>query len=133
MCFVLVLGNNPRLFRRAFDGAQDQLRRVFGMEMAELPVREKRTLKEKQSKSYYNRPLSIAINTTTPRLTQPVFPPQRPPPEKPPPRAPSPRDSTSSSPSCPRNTSPTPSSAPPACPVRTRRPPTSGSTPCWCR
>ncbi|KAK7750460.1 hypothetical protein SLS62_007650 [Diatrype stigma] len=43
-----VLGNNARLFRRVFDGAQTQLRQVFGMEMAELPVKEKRTLKEKQ-------------------------------------------------------------------------------------
>ncbi|KAI5917524.1 MAGE family-domain-containing protein [Camillea tinctor] len=43
-----VLGNNPRSFRRVFDGAQGQLRSVFGMEMSELPMREKRTLKEKQ-------------------------------------------------------------------------------------
>ena len=50
VCVSLVLGNNPRLFRAVFDGAQTQLRQVFGMEMAELPVREKRTLKEKQSK-----------------------------------------------------------------------------------
>jgi hypothetical protein len=33
-----------------FDAAQEQLQKVFGMEMAELPVREKRTLKDKQSK-----------------------------------------------------------------------------------
>ncbi|KAI4860968.1 MAGE-domain-containing protein [Hypoxylon rubiginosum] len=43
-----VLGNNPRSFRRVFEGAQAQLQRVFGMEMLELPVKEKRTLKEKQ-------------------------------------------------------------------------------------
>ncbi|KAI1766013.1 MAGE-domain-containing protein [Hypoxylon sp. FL1150] len=43
-----VLGNNPRSFKRVFEGAQAQLQKVFGMEMLELPVREKRTLKEKQ-------------------------------------------------------------------------------------
>lgn len=44
-----VLGNNPRAFKKVFDGAQLSLRRVFGMEMVELPVKEKRTLREKQS------------------------------------------------------------------------------------
>ncbi|KAL7621246.1 hypothetical protein AAE478_008563 [Parahypoxylon ruwenzoriense] len=43
-----VLGNNPRSFKRVFEGAQIQLQKVFGLEMAELPVKEKRTLKEKQ-------------------------------------------------------------------------------------
>ncbi|KAK6839589.1 hypothetical protein PG987_005455 [Apiospora arundinis] len=43
-----VLGSNSRSFKTIFDGAQLQLRQVFGMEMEELPVREKRTLKEKQ-------------------------------------------------------------------------------------
>lgn len=48
-----VLGNNARSFKRVFDGAQMQLRQVFGMEMAELPMKEKRTLKEKQSTPSY--------------------------------------------------------------------------------
>ncbi|KAK7972784.1 hypothetical protein PG996_007003 [Apiospora saccharicola] len=43
-----VLGSNSRSFKTIFDGAQLQLRHVFGMEMEELPVKEKRTLKEKQ-------------------------------------------------------------------------------------
>ncbi|KAI0521154.1 MAGE protein [Xylaria bambusicola] len=43
-----VLGAHARSFRRVFDAAQEQLQKVFGMEMAELPVREKRTLKDKQ-------------------------------------------------------------------------------------
>ncbi|KAF2968637.1 hypothetical protein GQX73_g4871 [Xylaria multiplex] len=43
-----VLGTQARSFRRVFDAAQEQLQKVFGMEMAELPVREKRTLKDKQ-------------------------------------------------------------------------------------
>lgn len=49
-----VLGNNARLFRRVFDGAQTQLRQVFGMEMSELPVKEKRTLKDRQSRLCLN-------------------------------------------------------------------------------
>lgn len=47
---MIVLGAHARSFRRVFDAAQEQLQKVFGMEMAELPVREKRTLKDKQSK-----------------------------------------------------------------------------------
>ncbi|KAI1472275.1 MAGE-domain-containing protein [Daldinia caldariorum] len=43
-----VLGSNARSFKRVFEGAQAQLQQVFGMEMVELPVKEKRTLKEKQ-------------------------------------------------------------------------------------
>ncbi|KAI2463580.1 MAGE-domain-containing protein [Annulohypoxylon bovei var. microspora] len=43
-----VLGSNARSFKRVFEGAQLQLRKVFGMEMVELPAKEKRTLKEKQ-------------------------------------------------------------------------------------
>ncbi|KAI0204211.1 MAGE-domain-containing protein [Astrocystis sublimbata] len=43
-----VLGTQARAFRKVFDAAQEQLQSVFGMEMAELPVREKRTLKDKQ-------------------------------------------------------------------------------------
>ncbi|KAK7946522.1 uncharacterized protein PG986_010843 [Apiospora aurea] len=45
-----VLGSNSRSFKSIFDGAQLQLRQVFGMEMEELPVKEKRTLKEKQTR-----------------------------------------------------------------------------------
>ncbi|KAI0454082.1 MAGE protein [Xylaria acuta] len=44
-----VLGTQARAFRRVFDAAQEQLQKVFGIEMAELPVREKRTLKDKQT------------------------------------------------------------------------------------
>ncbi|KAI1129302.1 MAGE protein [Nemania abortiva] len=43
-----VLGAHARSFRRVFDAAQEQLQKVFGMEMMELPTREKRTLKDKQ-------------------------------------------------------------------------------------
>ncbi|RGP63238.1 non-structural maintenance of chromosome element 3 [Fusarium sporotrichioides] len=43
-----VLGNQGRSFRRIFDLAQKQLREFWGMEMRELPVREKVTLQEKR-------------------------------------------------------------------------------------
>jgi hypothetical protein len=43
-----VLGDRSRAFRRVFDGAQKTLRAVFGMEMVELPVRDKLTKEEKR-------------------------------------------------------------------------------------
>ncbi|EKJ67834.1 hypothetical protein FPSE_11982 [Fusarium pseudograminearum CS3096] len=43
-----VLGNQGRSFRRIFELAQKQLREFWGMEMRELPVREKVTLQEKR-------------------------------------------------------------------------------------
>lgn len=43
-----VLGEHPRAFKRVFALAQEQLRRLFGMEMRQLPVREKLTLEEKR-------------------------------------------------------------------------------------
>lgn len=43
-----VLGNQGRSFKRVFDLAQKQLREVWGMELRELPVREKMTLHEKR-------------------------------------------------------------------------------------
>lgn len=43
-----VLGEQGRSFRRIFELAQKQLRTVWGMELRELPVREKTTLQEKR-------------------------------------------------------------------------------------
>ncbi|KAF5988606.1 non-structural maintenance of chromosome element 3 [Fusarium coicis] len=43
-----VLGTQGRSFRRIFDLAQTQLKRVWGMELRELPVREKMSLQEKR-------------------------------------------------------------------------------------
>ncbi|RDA94004.1 hypothetical protein CP533_5025 [Ophiocordyceps camponoti-saundersi (nom. inval.)] len=43
-----VLGNQGRSFKKVFDLAQKQLRAVWGMELRELPVREKMTLHEKR-------------------------------------------------------------------------------------
>ncbi|ATY62355.1 Non-structural maintenance of chromosome element 3 [Cordyceps militaris] len=43
-----VLGNQGRAFRKIFALAQKQLRTIWGMELRELPVREKMTLQEKR-------------------------------------------------------------------------------------
>ncbi|PTB45002.1 hypothetical protein M441DRAFT_54092 [Trichoderma asperellum CBS 433.97] len=43
-----VLGKQSRSFRRIFELAQTQLRAVWGMELRELPIREKMTLHEKR-------------------------------------------------------------------------------------
>lgn len=45
---MTVLGDHSRAFRRVFEGAQKTLRAVFGMEMVELPVRDKLTKEEKR-------------------------------------------------------------------------------------
>ncbi|KAI1452613.1 MAGE-domain-containing protein [Annulohypoxylon moriforme] len=59
-----VLGSNSRSFKRVFEGAQSQLHKVFGMEMVELPAKEKRTLKEKQKA---NARKAASQNTTSSR------------------------------------------------------------------
>ncbi|KAG7113068.1 hypothetical protein HYQ45_017005 [Verticillium longisporum] len=43
-----VLGDQGRAFRRVFDAAQGMLRDVWGMELRELPMREKHSLEEKR-------------------------------------------------------------------------------------
>jgi hypothetical protein len=43
-----VLGNNSRQFKTVWAQAQDRLGQVFGMEMVELPSREKLTLQQKR-------------------------------------------------------------------------------------
>jgi hypothetical protein len=45
---IIVLGDQGRSFKRIFALAQEQLRLVWGMELRELPVREKVTLQEKR-------------------------------------------------------------------------------------
>lgn len=47
----IVIGKQRGSFRRVFEGAQEQLRSKFGMEMVELPAREKTTMKEKRGLS----------------------------------------------------------------------------------
>lgn len=47
-----VLGEQgSRPFNAVFNGAQDQLRSVFGMEMSELPAREKLTVTQRRGES----------------------------------------------------------------------------------
>ena len=44
-----VLGTSSRQFRTVFDGAQLALRRTFGMEMVELPARDKVTVSQRRT------------------------------------------------------------------------------------
>lgn len=44
-----VFGAQTRTFKSIFEPAQDSLRRVFGMEMVELPVKENLTVKGRLS------------------------------------------------------------------------------------
>ncbi|PSN68096.1 MAGE-domain-containing protein [Corynespora cassiicola Philippines] len=44
-----VLGANSRAFKQVFDSANGQLMEVFGMRMAELPVKEKVTIRQKRA------------------------------------------------------------------------------------
>ncbi|TVY37054.1 Non-structural maintenance of chromosome element [Lachnellula subtilissima] len=63
-----VLGKQPRSFKHVFEAAQKQLRTKFGMEMVELPQRERVTLKAKRSaaKSKGNsKPTASYILSTT--------------------------------------------------------------------
>jgi hypothetical protein len=45
---VQVFGKNKAAFKKVFEIAQDQLRHHFGMEMVELPLKEKITLKDRR-------------------------------------------------------------------------------------
>jgi hypothetical protein len=47
-----VLGSRTRLFKQVFDAANGQLLDVFGMQMVELPVREKVTIQQKRGMFY---------------------------------------------------------------------------------
>jgi hypothetical protein len=44
----LVIGKQRGSFKRVFDAAQIQLRTKFGMQMVELPTKERTTLKDKR-------------------------------------------------------------------------------------
>ncbi|KAF8854370.1 MAGE-domain-containing protein [Acephala macrosclerotiorum] len=65
-----VIGKQRGSFKRVFEGAQEQLRTKFGMEMVELPVREKTTMKEKRaaqkSKGGSKTTSSYVLTTTLP-------------------------------------------------------------------
>lgn len=44
---AIVLGSHARDFKKVFDAANGQLLEVFGMEMVELPNRDKVTMRQK--------------------------------------------------------------------------------------
>jgi hypothetical protein len=48
---MIVFGKHKAPFKQVFDAAQTQLRKKFGMEMVELPLKEKITLKERRGTS----------------------------------------------------------------------------------
>ncbi|KAI9720840.1 MAG: hypothetical protein M1812_002679 [Candelaria pacifica] len=63
-----VLGANSRQFKIVFNAAQLQLRAVFGMEMTELPMREKVTISQRRAAQKSDKPPSTSkswILTTT--------------------------------------------------------------------
>ncbi len=55
LIWLVVLGTNGRKFKVVFDRAQATLRETFGMEMVELPVREKVTISQRRGEQTYNR------------------------------------------------------------------------------
>lgn len=57
-----VLGDQGRAFRRIFDGAQKTLQLVFGMEMVELPIKDKLTKEEKRKGEQYNSFLYCSLH-----------------------------------------------------------------------
>ncbi|PSR80873.1 MAGE family-domain-containing protein [Coniella lustricola] len=67
-----VLGDQGRAFKRVFEGAQGILRTVFGMEMVELPVKDRLT-KEEKRKGISSRGLIVVgpkCRTDSPTLMQ---------------------------------------------------------------
>ena len=63
----LVLGDQGRSFRRVFTLAQKQLRAIWGMELRELPVREKMSLQEKrQGMRLENHPSLVGLTRSQP-------------------------------------------------------------------
>jgi hypothetical protein len=48
MLIAIVLGSHAREFKKVFDAANSQLLDVFGMELVELPNREKVTMRQKR-------------------------------------------------------------------------------------
>jgi hypothetical protein len=122
-----VLGNHARMFKRVFDGAQVHLRQVFGMEMTELPLKEKRTLKEKQSMPL-QPPVIDSLEMDYLHITQQRQMLRREMRRRRMQRLQRHRRHTSSFPSSPDRTSRPPSSLPRDCRAPARKPSLSGST-----
>ena len=59
--------NTGRQFKHIFNDAQTQLRSIFGMEMTELPQREKITVSQKRGTEY--SPMEAPIITAGLQLT----------------------------------------------------------------
>lgn len=56
-----MLGSNGREFKKVFAGAQKQLRATFGMEMVELPSRDRNLMTTEQKRK--GRHLGFTIRT----------------------------------------------------------------------
>jgi len=56
-----VLGTQGRQFKKVFEEAQEQLRHVFGMQMVELPTKEKVTIREKRGSLTSNMRFKITV------------------------------------------------------------------------
>ena len=67
---IAVLGDQGRSFKRIFALAQEQLRLVWGMELRELPVREKVTLQEKRKGTSTCTASLVNIHMLTPRVVR---------------------------------------------------------------
>ncbi|KAF2757911.1 MAGE-domain-containing protein [Pseudovirgaria hyperparasitica] len=57
-----VLGPDKRQFKAVFEAAQEALRRTFGMEMVELPQREKVTVRERKAEASREKNTATSTN-----------------------------------------------------------------------
>lgn len=60
-----VLGSQGRQFKKVFDQAQSDLRSVFGMEMVELPAKEKVTIRQRRGEDVQSMACHGKLLTTT--------------------------------------------------------------------
>ena len=57
-----VLGSQGRQFKTVFDQAQQDLRAVFGMELRELPAKDRVTLQQRRGKLILSRVWYVVMN-----------------------------------------------------------------------
>jgi hypothetical protein len=60
---LAVLGTNTRMFKHVFEAANSQLMDVFGMQMVELPSREKVTVRQKRGEFFSHGGVQDASKT----------------------------------------------------------------------
>lgn len=60
-----VMGTSRRQFRNVFDGAQLALRQTFGMELVELPIKEKTTVTQRRAAQKSGTAAAASKNTTS--------------------------------------------------------------------